>query len=75
MEGKHAYLIMAHAEPELLTVLLSMLDDSRNDIFLHVDKKSALLDCFTPPRIKTCKTVRAGKKNQCGVGKFLTSGM
>ena len=37
---KHAYLIMAHNEFELLHVLISMLDDARNDIYLHVDKKA-----------------------------------
>lgn len=37
---KHAFLIMAHNEFKILEVLLSMLDDARNDIFLHIDKKS-----------------------------------
>ena len=41
---KHAYLVMAHNEPEILKVLLSMLDDERNDIYLHIDKKSNLID-------------------------------
>ena len=36
---KHAYLIMAHTQPELLKKLLQMLDDERNDIYLHIDKK------------------------------------
>ena len=40
---KHAYLIMAHNEPEILKVLISMLDDPRNDIYLHIDKKSDLI--------------------------------
>lgn len=40
---KHAYLIMAHNNPGVLKVLLEMIDDERNDIFLHVDKKSTLL--------------------------------
>lgn len=40
---KHAYLIMAHGSWEILKVLISMLDDERNDIFLHIDKKST--DC------------------------------
>ena len=31
---KHAFLIMAHGSLPLLRVLLSMLDDERNDIFL-----------------------------------------
>ena len=40
---KHAYLIMAHNNPKILEVLLEMIDDERNDIFLHVDKKSTML--------------------------------
>ena len=37
--GRHAYLIMAHADFEVLRVLLSRLDDNRNDIYLHIDRK------------------------------------
>ena len=37
---KHAYLIMAHTQPELLKKLLQMLDDERNDIYLHIDSKA-----------------------------------
>lgn len=48
MNGKHAYLIMAHNQSELLKKLLTVLDNERNDIFLHVDKKSDLdLDDFS----------------------------
>ena len=36
---RHAYLIMAHNEWQLLNTLLSLIDDERNDIFLHIDKK------------------------------------
>lgn len=36
---KHAYLVMAHNEPELLCKLLGCLDDERNDIYLHLDQK------------------------------------
>lgn len=36
---KHAYLIMAHTQPELLKKLMSLLDDDRNDIYLHIDRK------------------------------------
>ena len=39
--SKHAYLLIAHNEPEVLKVLLRLLDDPRNDIFLHVDKRAA----------------------------------
>lgn len=36
---KHAYLIMAHDEFYILEILLKLLDDERNDIYLHIDKK------------------------------------
>lgn len=36
---KHAYLIMAHNNFEQLQILLSLIDDARNDIYLHIDKK------------------------------------
>jgi len=45
---KHAYLIIAHADFQLLEVLVSALDDKRNDIFIHFDKKVTSL-----PSIKT----------------------
>lgn len=47
---KHAYLIMAHNEFELLQMLISMLDDARNDIYLHIDKKAKE---FKPKMITT----------------------
>lgn len=37
--GKHAYLILAHADMPLLRCLVEMLDDERNDIYIHADKK------------------------------------
>lgn len=40
MNSKHAYLIIAHSEPEIFSVLVSLLDDSRNDIYVHIDKKT-----------------------------------
>ncbi|MCQ2140444.1 MAG: beta-1,6-N-acetylglucosaminyltransferase [Bacteroidales bacterium] len=36
---KHAYLILAHADFVLLQRLVSALDDARNDIFVHIDRK------------------------------------
>ena len=36
---KHAYLIMAHDQFYALKELVSVLDDPRNDIFIHFDKK------------------------------------
>ena len=37
----HAYLIMAHHNFEQLKILLSMLDDKRNNLFIHIDSKAA----------------------------------
>jgi len=38
--AKHAYLISAHTAFDQLEILLKMLDDPRNDIFLHIDKRA-----------------------------------
>jgi len=40
---KHAYLILAHQEFDVLKCLLEAIDDARNDIFIHFDKKVELL--------------------------------
>ena len=45
---KHAYLILAHNEPELLSLLIGRLDDARNDIYIPFDRKLTLL-----PDVKT----------------------
>lgn len=37
---KHAYLIMAHGDWSNLSKLLRTLDDSRNDIYVHIDAKA-----------------------------------
>ncbi|TDQ77991.1 beta-1,6-N-acetylglucosaminyltransferase [Sphingobacterium yanglingense] len=47
---KHAYLIMAHHEPEVLQLLLEALDDKRNDVFIHFDRK-----CEAVPAIRMKK--------------------
>lgn len=36
---KHAYLIIAHNEPYILEKQLKLIDDERNDIYIHIDKK------------------------------------
>ncbi len=36
---RYAYLILVHHEFELLKLLLNALDDERNDLYLHFDKK------------------------------------
>ena len=37
---RHAFLIMAHNNWKQLQTLLTLLDDNRNDIFLHIDRKA-----------------------------------
>ena len=37
---KHAFLIIAHDNPELLKVLVDLLDHPDCDIFIHIDLKS-----------------------------------
>lgn len=37
---KFAYLIIAHNEPVIFDRLVHLLDDERNDIFVHVDSRS-----------------------------------
>lgn len=37
--NKHAYLIIAHNQFELLETIIKMLDDERNDIYIHIDEK------------------------------------
>lgn len=38
---RHTYLIMAHNEFDILEKLLRLLDDERNDFYIHIDKKAA----------------------------------
>lgn len=43
----HAYLIIAHNEFEVLTKLIGLLDDDRNDIYVHIDKKVKKVPALT----------------------------
>ncbi len=49
--GRHAYLILAHNEFEVLSRLVTALDDERNDIYVHVDARVREL-----PSLKTHKS-------------------
>lgn len=40
---KHAFLIIAHNEPQVLELLLTLLDDPRNDVYLHIDLRAGEL--------------------------------
>lgn len=39
MENKHAFLVIAHKDDLCFRTLLEMIDDCRNDIFIHMDSK------------------------------------
>jgi len=38
--GRHAYLLMVHKVDYTVKTLLELIDDERNDIFVHMDKKN-----------------------------------
>lgn len=42
---KHAYLILCHTDFSLLCTLIHLLDDARNDIYVHIDQKATFLGC------------------------------
>lgn len=42
--NKHAYLIIAHHQFDLLEKIIRLLDDERNDFYIHIDKKVANFD-------------------------------
>ena len=42
---KHAYLVIAHKDDLTFRTLLQMLDDVRNDIYIHMDSKNTNYDC------------------------------
>lgn len=46
--GRHAYCIIAHNNPKQFYNLLGLLADERNDIYVHIDKKSDIYQ-FTAP--------------------------
>ncbi len=62
MGGRHAYMIMAHHKFSILKELLKDLDDERNDLFLHVDKKARDFDpediCASIKKARICITER-----------------
>lgn len=61
---KHAYLILAHSDADHLRILVGALDDTRNDIYIHIDKKSDI-DDFT--NIKAYKAKLHFTKNRTDI--------
>ena len=60
--GKHAYLVVAHNDWGLLSKLLRCIDDPRNGIFIHVDKKANfVLSEVYEPKKAGCSYIRRRK--------------
>ena len=64
---KHAYCIMAHNEPEIFKRLVGLLDDPRNDIYVHIDKKSDIRQ-FQSARCKQSNLVFLTERIACKWG-------
>lgn len=59
---KHAYLIIAHTDWELLRTLIKCIDDERNDVFVHIDAKVKVI-----PELRTEKAGLFVLKNRIDV--------
>ena len=55
---KHAMLSMAHNQFEILEKLMQQLDHGRNDLYIHIDRKSREFDLEHFSHI--CKKSKAG---------------
>lgn len=49
---KHAYMIIAHTNFEQLQTLIDLLDDERNDLYLHIDTKAKNVPAFSAKHSK-----------------------
>ena len=58
---KHAYLIMAYNNWDQLSLLISLIDDPRNDIFIHIDKRSGE---FPKDKLEAAKAKAAALDNR-----------
>ena len=54
-DHRHAYLIMAHKNWDQVGLLLSLLDDPRNDFYLHIDKNVHLDPVILEHLKKECR--------------------
>lgn len=55
---KHAYLILAHNEPRILDLLLRLLENVHNDIYVHIDRKANDLFDYAVHKYKNRSDVR-----------------
>ena len=52
MNNKHAYIIAAHDNLYILKKLIHLLDDPRNDLYVHIDIKCAEAEAWMS-KVKT----------------------
>ncbi len=69
-ENKHAYLIMYHKNSEQLIKLLGVLDDERNDIYIHADKKTKDFPTEKLQKTVKCAGLFFTKRIKVGWGVF-----
>ncbi len=67
---KHAFLIIAHNQFEQLKILLKMLDDERNDIYIHIDSKAAEIDFDDIKKVVTYSRIFFTKRTSVTWGDF-----
>lgn len=68
--GKHAYLILAHHDDAVFRTLLRLLDDERNDIFIHMDAKCASYQQDDVERACVHAQVRHTVRTSCTWGAY-----
>ena len=68
--NKHAYLIVAHNNFYILEKLIRLIDDTRNDIYLHIDKKTKNFDFEYFKKIPKHSNIYFIKRLNVGWGAF-----
>lgn len=67
---KHAFMIMAHNDQKMLSLLLSSLDNARNDIYVHIDAKNTEIDVKEIKKAVTNAHVYVFQKFDCRWGDY-----
>lgn len=67
---KHAYLLIVHNNSYTLEKLIKLLDDERNDIYIHIDKKSKEIDIEKIKQIATKSKILVSKEIKVYWGDF-----
>ncbi len=68
--SRHAYLIMAHKDDLTLHTLLRLLDDPRNDIYIHMDAKATSWNENYACKQLLTSTLRAIPRKNCVWGSY-----